>query len=134
MTDEFWQFIGSERAKPVESMSYLIEHHDAVQREIVDARQLYYTLLHAFKAILAGLVKVEGPIPGAEIMGPFFENGIKCLSLYEKWAIPPTEKDVVEKLGEVFIALHPHVLQELWTTKWTHSSTVRFSWLSRKAF
>lgn len=37
-TDEFWQFIASEGAKPVKSMLYLIEHPDAVHREIVDAR------------------------------------------------------------------------------------------------
>ena len=60
---------------------------------------------------------MEGPVPDAEMMGPFFENGLLCLALYERWHIPPGEKDVLDKLTDVFTALHPHVFQELWTTK-----------------
>ena len=60
---------------------------------------------------------MEGPVPDAEMMGPFFENRLLCLALYEKWHIPPGKKDVLDKLTDVFTALHPHVFQELWTTR-----------------
>jgi len=69
------------------------------------------TVLYVFKAVLVGLVKVEGPVPDAEMMGPVFENGLLCLVLYEKWHITPGEKDVLDKLTNVFTALHPHILQ-----------------------
>jgi transformation/transcription domain-associated protein len=87
------------------------------QRINLDARLLYWTLLHSFKTILQGLRTIEGPVPDAELMGQFFESGLKCLAIYERWPMPTHEKEVLDKFGEVFQEMTPHVFQEVWASK-----------------
>ncbi|KAF8309342.1 hypothetical protein DL93DRAFT_2085770 [Clavulina sp. PMI_390] len=109
-------FVQVERAKPVETLTYYVDNPDAVIR---DARLVYYTTLVSIKNTLVALTKVEGPTPDAEMMKPFFVHGIRCLVLYEKFHIPVTEKDILEKVVDVFLALRPHVFQELWSMNLT---------------
>ena len=82
-----------------------------------DARLLLWTLFHGYKTMLQGLRTVEAPTPNAEIMGKFFEGGVRCLVLFERWPAPPQEKDLLENFAQVFQELSPHVFQEVWTLK-----------------
>ena len=83
----------------------------------VESRYLFRTLLHGFRTVLTSLKTLGQPMLDGELLGRMFEGTIECMSLYELPTNFRDEREAMEWFSHIFHEMHPHVFQELWTTK-----------------
>jgi transformation/transcription domain-associated protein len=76
---------------------------------------LYRTFVHGFRTCLAGLHKIESPIPDGGLIGRVFEMCIRGTAFFDS---PEREiSEVLEWVTLCFTELSLHIVQEVWTQK-----------------
>ena len=83
---------------------------------VAEARYLFKTLLHTFRSILTYTRQSELPLsqPDGELLGRFFEHGLRCLAIYEGNRDPREPKEAIELLSQILLLFEPHVFSEVW--------------------
>ncbi|KAF8195850.1 FAT domain-containing protein [Mycena galopus ATCC 62051] len=96
-----------EKGRPLGGAAFMLERPEEV---IQDSRNLFKTLLHGFRSILAAIKKTGGDlvIDGSR-MDRLFVASVRCMSLLE-----PTAEDPTEWFAVVLFELNLHVFQEIW--------------------
>ena len=51
------------------------------------------------------------------MLGKFFENGLRCLAIYEGNRDPREPKEAIELLSQILLQFEPHVFSEIWTNQ-----------------
>ncbi|KAF7355349.1 hypothetical protein MSAN_01451500 [Mycena sanguinolenta] len=105
--DESFDAAFIEKARPLGGSAFMMERPEDV---IQDSRNLFKTLLHGFRSVLAAIKKTGGDlvIDGSR-MNRLFVASVRCMSLLE-----PTTEDPTEWFAVVLFELNLHVFQEIW--------------------
>ncbi|KAF7352758.1 hypothetical protein MVEN_01242100 [Mycena venus] len=105
--DEVFDAAFIEKGRPLGGAAFMLERPEEV---IQDSRNLFKTLLHGFRSILAAIKKTGSDlvIDGSR-MNRLFVASVRCMSLFE-----PTAEDPTEWFAMVLIELNLHVFQEIW--------------------
>ncbi|EGO01921.1 hypothetical protein SERLA73DRAFT_166433 [Serpula lacrymans var. lacrymans S7.3] len=101
-----------QKARPVAGAVYATEKPEDAVNEF---RLLFRTILHGFRACLAGLRKCDAPTPDGVLIFRLFESCIRCMALFD--AEPREATEAMDWFGGVLLEVNLHVFQEVWTHK-----------------
>ncbi|KAJ7507855.1 hypothetical protein B0H11DRAFT_2271401 [Mycena galericulata] len=104
--DELFDAAFIEKARPLGGAAYMLEKPEDV---IHDSRNLFKTLLHAFRSCLIAIKKAGDVIIDGSRMNRLFVASVRSMSLFE-----PSNEDPTEWFAMVLIELNLHVFQEIW--------------------
>ncbi|KAJ7682762.1 FAT domain-containing protein [Mycena polygramma] len=104
--DEVYDAGFIEKSRPLGGGAYMFEKPEDV---IHDSRNLFKTLLHGFRTLLAAIKKVGEAVIDGSRMNRLFVAAVRCMSIFE-----PINEDPTEWFALVLVELNLHVFQEVW--------------------
>jgi transformation/transcription domain-associated protein len=119
-----------EKARPVSSAAFAVEKTETVfagelisriirrtfnRLRMLEYRMLYRTFVHGFRTCLAGIHKVDAPIPDGNLISRVLEVCIRGAVFFD--GAERELNDVLDWITLCFTELSLHIVQEVWTQK-----------------